>query len=153
MTPTTNEESPIFGQYRTEESPIFPPRTRDNPEVIPNQDNAEPVSATESRKAPNFTNRQKEAWPITRDKKWDVFDEDLEVILQSTLQGRVERMINTLTTIRFGCEGKDRIHKPEPIPNRRERERKKLREELNSLRKRLIGSRRPAQKKRGDWQR
>ena len=38
---------------------------------------------------------------------------------------------------RFGCEGKDRIQKPEPIPNRRERERKKLREELNSLRKRF----------------
>jgi len=154
LTPTTNEESPIFGQYRTEESPIFPPRARDNPEVIPNQDNAEPVSATESRKAPNFTKRQKVAWPVTHDKKWDVFDEDLEVILQSTLQGRVERKINTLTTIvysmgleQFGCEGNDRIHKPEPIPNRRESEWKKLREELNSLRKRFKKA--SAEEKRG----
>jgi len=30
-----------------------------------------------------------------------VFDKDLEVILQSTLQGRVERKINTLTTIKL----------------------------------------------------
>jgi len=91
LTPTTNEESPIFGQYRTEDSPIFPPRARDNLEVIPNQDKAEPSSVTASRKAPNFTKRQKVAWPRTHDKKWDVFDEDLEVILQSALQGRVER--------------------------------------------------------------
>ena len=144
LTPTTNEESPIFGRYRTEESPIFPPRARDNPEVIPNQDKTEPISVTESRNAPNFTKRQRIAWPRTHDRKWDVFDEDIDVILQSTLQGRVERKINTLTTKvysmgleRFGCEGKDRKQKHEPIPNRRERERKKLREELNSLRKRF----------------
>jgi len=49
LTPTTNEKSPMFGQYRTEESPKFAHRARDNPEVIPDQDKTEPISVTESR--------------------------------------------------------------------------------------------------------
>jgi len=72
-----------------------------------------------------------------------MFDNDLDIILQSTLQGRVERKINILTTLvyslgleRFGTDEKESQPKPAPNPNRREREKKKVREELNSLRKR-----------------
>jgi len=63
----------------------FLPRARDNPEVIPNQGNAEPSPATEGWKAPNITQHQMVAWPRSQDKKWDVFDEDLHANLKSPL--------------------------------------------------------------------
>ena len=133
------EESPIFGHNRHEESPIFPHNARADPENLPRE---APRSVNEGRKAPNVSKRQKVSWPKMNDRKWDTFDQDLDTILQSTLQGTVDRKIKAMTTIvyslgleRFGSEEKEKQPRPQPVPNRRERERKKIRGELNSLKK------------------
>ncbi|XP_052238470.1 uncharacterized protein LOC127849759 [Dreissena polymorpha] len=137
------EESPIFSHFIGEESPIFPPNARESPAVTPNEQSTDQWSTKDRRKVPNITKRQKISWQRTNDKKWDMFDNDLDIILQTTLQGRVERKINILTTLvyslgleQFGTDEKESQPKPAPYPNRREREKKKVREELNSLIKR-----------------
>jgi len=73
-------------------------------------------------------------WPKGYEKAvWRKFDEDLEVILNSVLQGPAERRINTLTTMvynigkeRFGTQQKKNSSQP-PRENRREREIKNTR--------------------------
>jgi len=83
-------------------------------------------------------------WPKGYEKAvWKKFDEDLEVILNSVLQGPAERRISTLTTMvynigkeRFGTQQKKGSSQP-PRENRREREIKNARKELNSLKRRF----------------
>ncbi|XP_033747101.1 uncharacterized protein LOC117332324 [Pecten maximus] len=85
--------------------------------------------------------RERVKWPKIVDRsRWKQLDEDLDSILEATLQGGVEKKIKSLTMIvykvsceRFGVEGEkaEVVHQP----NRRQQEVAKLRKELKVLRR------------------
>ena len=73
-------------------------------------------------------------------------DEDLDNILESSLQGPVDRKLTTLTTLiysvgkeRFGLE-EERVQKDTPRPNKRQTRIQNLRRELRQLRRRYRDS-------------
>ena len=44
--------------------------------------------------------KERISWPtMTNDSAWKQFDDDLEIILETTMQGNVEKKLNTLSTI------------------------------------------------------
>ena len=45
---------------------------------------------------------------MTNDSAWKQFDDDLEIILETTMQGNVEKKLNTLSTIVYNV-GKERF--------------------------------------------
>ncbi|XP_052268662.1 uncharacterized protein LOC127870041 [Dreissena polymorpha] len=81
-------------------------------------------------------------WPKTSDRNlWKQFDEDLNTILETTLQGPVEKKLKSLTNLvhsigkeRFG-EVKRKPTRTPAQPNRRQRQITEIRKELKSLRK------------------
>ncbi|VDI43606.1 Hypothetical predicted protein [Mytilus galloprovincialis] len=94
------------------------------------------------------TSHQKEriAWPkMNSEAQWRNLNDDLGVILETSLQGCVERRIETLTTLvynigkeRFGVEErKERSNIKHQTPNRREQKIKQLRKELKDLNRRF----------------
>ncbi|XP_021349432.1 uncharacterized protein LOC110466448 [Mizuhopecten yessoensis] len=85
-------------------------------------------------------------WPKTNDEAaWRNLDQDLEAILETTLQGNVERKVEALTSIvysvckeRFGVEtSRTQPRAKTTKENRRERKIKQLRKELRELGKRF----------------
>ena len=86
-------------------------------------------------------------WPKASDKTlWKQLDEDLDNILEASLQGPVDRKLTTLTTLiysvgkeRFGLE-EERVQKDTPRPNRRQTRIQNLRRELRQLRRRYRDS-------------
>ena len=86
-------------------------------------------------------------WPTSREKKkWSAFEEDMEKILENTLNGSAEGKIRVMTTLvynmgaeRFGLEEK----KADTVtakggPSRRQKQISKLRKHLKSLKKRWL---------------
>ena len=61
----------------------------------------ERVTATDvnGKQTPVEKRKQKVAWPGMSDKRWEQFDEDLQGIFQTSLQGGVERKLSALSTI------------------------------------------------------
>ncbi|KAH3737955.1 hypothetical protein DPMN_025149 [Dreissena polymorpha] len=64
-------------------------------------------------------------WPKASEKSWKQLDEDLEIILETSLQGSVVRKLTTLTTLIYSV-GRERFEleegvarKEPPKPNRR----------------------------------
>ena len=86
-------------------------------------------------------------WPKASDKTlWKQLDEDLDNILEASLQGPVDRKLTTLTTLiysvgkeRFGLE-EERVQKDTPRLNRRQTRIQNLRRELSQLRRRYRDS-------------
>ena len=86
-------------------------------------------------------------WPKASDKTlWKQLDEDLDNILEASLQGPVDKKLTTLTTLiysvgkeRFGLE-EERVQKDTPRPNRRQTRIQNLRRELRQLRRRYRDS-------------
>ncbi|VDI22184.1 Hypothetical predicted protein [Mytilus galloprovincialis] len=75
--------------------------------------------------------------------QWRDLNDDLGVILETSLQGCVERRIETLTTLvynigkeRFGVEERKERSNTKQTPNRREQKIKQLRKELKDLNRR-----------------
>ncbi|VDI05049.1 Hypothetical predicted protein [Mytilus galloprovincialis] len=75
--------------------------------------------------------------------QWRDLNDDLGVILETSLQGCVERRIETLTTLvynigkeRFGVEERKERNNTKQTPNRREQKIKQLRNELKDLNRR-----------------
>ncbi|CAC5393678.1 unnamed protein product [Mytilus coruscus] len=52
--------------------------------------------------------KEKIQWPPTDDRRWEIFDEDLDKILDNTLTGDVQRKISSLSTIVYAV-GQDRF--------------------------------------------
>ncbi|CAC5355487.1 unnamed protein product [Mytilus coruscus] len=92
------------------------------------------------------TSHQKEriAWPkMNSEAQWRDLNDDLGVILETSLQGCVERRIETLTTLiynigkeRFGVEERKEKSNTKQTPNWREQKIKQLRKELKDLNRR-----------------
>ncbi|CAC5381747.1 unnamed protein product [Mytilus coruscus] len=92
------------------------------------------------------TSHQKEriAWPkMNSEAQWRDLNDDLGVILETSLQGCVERRIETLTSLiynigkeRFGVEERKEKSNTKQTPNRREQKIKQLRKELKDLNRR-----------------
>ncbi|XP_060589724.1 uncharacterized protein LOC132744948 [Ruditapes philippinarum] len=159
------EDSPIFRLNNTrKDSPIFGPSLTQSSERVSATENStedlltfpeswrtSPLAGStrvthdlvNERQQPTSSERkQKIAWPKMNDKGWTLFDEDLYLVLQSTLIGAVGRKLEALTSLtytlgneRFGLENKPNLPQPPPVPNRRLCEIKKIRLELRSLRK------------------
>ncbi|CAC5393570.1 unnamed protein product [Mytilus coruscus] len=66
-----------------------------------NQQRSATVPSTDSRK-------QKKQWPPTDDRRWEIFDKDLDKILGNTLTGDVHRKISSLSTIMYAV-GQERF--------------------------------------------
>ncbi|XP_060589960.1 uncharacterized protein LOC132745155 [Ruditapes philippinarum] len=158
------EDSPIFRLNNTrKDSPIFGPSLTQSSERVSATENStedlltlpeswrtSPLAGSTrvthdlvNESKPTYSERkQKIAWPKMNDKGWALFDEDLYLVLQSTLIGAVGRKLEALTSLiytlgkeRFGLENKTNLPQPPPVPNRRLCEIKKIRLELRSLRK------------------
>ena len=122
------DEDPLLELLQTQSS--FDPEQETGPDR-PQQD-----TATRPRK-PRIK------WPKASDKTlWKQLDEDLDNILEASLQGPVDRKPTTLTTLiysvgkeRFGLE-EERVQKDTPRPNRRQIRIQNLRRELRQLRRR-----------------
>ena len=86
------------------------------------------------------TRKERIKWPNASDKKsWKQLDEDLDIILEASLQGPVDRKLTTLATLiysvgreRFGFE-EGIARKEPPKPNRRQTRIQNLRHELRQL--------------------
>jgi hypothetical protein len=85
-------------------------------------------------------------WPKASDKSWKQLDEDLDIILETSMQGPVDRKLTTLTTLiyslgkeRFGLE-KECVQREPQKPNRRQTRIQTLRRELRQLRRRFRDS-------------
>lgn len=110
---------------------------------IKNKDTDEPVMTPQNIVSSERKKRIK--WPKTSDQQvWRKFDEDVDMILQNTLCGSVDRKIRAMSTItyavgrdRFGLEEDHRATPPmgNSGPNRREREIASIRKKLRDLRK------------------
>jgi hypothetical protein len=87
--------------------------------------------------------KMKIKWPPMSDTAWQSFEDDLDCILDSALQGNVEKKLQTLPSLvysvgkeRFGLEQRRRTAPSgAPTLNRRQREIQTIRRELRSLRK------------------
>ena len=81
-------------------------------------------------------------WPLMgKNKEWEMFEEDVDKILDTALIGSVERKLQTLPTIihclsqdRFGIVERKNI--PKNKPNHREKRINQIRKELRILRNR-----------------
>jgi len=77
---------------------------------------------------------------------WKQFDEDLDIILETSIQGPVHRKLHTLTTLvysvakeRFGIE-EAKKRKEAPKPNRRQHRIENMRREIRQLKKQYRNS-------------
>ena len=139
--PTSNTDSP-GSVHRSGGSHLPPGETEDSQGQVPNHsstaDSAQPCGeeVIEGRKA-------KIKWPaMAEEKEWCEFDEDITSILENNLKGTSKRklevmgdMIYNLGESRFGILEKKKKQALKE-PSRRQREIKRLRQELRSLRKR-----------------
>jgi hypothetical protein len=116
---------------------------RQNPQDVLEPNTDLPGTKAKDNNINNSTERKARiAWPKTSEKRaWKQLDEDLSVILDSAIQGPVDKKLKSLSTIIYAV-GKERfgITNNKPCkniaqPNRRQKEIKKLREELRKLRK------------------
>ncbi|XP_052260999.1 uncharacterized protein LOC127865146 [Dreissena polymorpha] len=114
-------------------------------ELLQTQDDSEPVKEVPHKTPPATPEEEKRPrieWPKTSNKKaWTDFDHELDLILEATLQGAVERKLVAMTSLIYTV-GKERYgvyvpkhSKPSSQPNRRERQIQAIRQELKKLRK------------------
>ena len=53
--------------------------------------------------------KERVSWPkMSEDRAWKQFDDDVDMVLETTMQGTIERKINTLSTIAYNI-GKERF--------------------------------------------
>ncbi|XP_052280752.1 uncharacterized protein LOC127878274 [Dreissena polymorpha] len=117
-------------------------QTQSSPEASEATDPDRPQQDTATR-----TRKPRIKWPKASDKtSWTQLDEDLENILEASMQGPVDRKLTTLTTLiysvgkeRFGLE-EERVRMEPPRPNRWQVLIQNLRRELKQLRRRYCAS-------------
>jgi len=113
-------------------------RTQSDPEA-----NTDLPHSTTAHKGDESPRKPRISWPKTSDKKaWKDLDDDLHAILETALQGAVERKLVALTNLvytvgkeRFGLTIQKTTKKPVQM-NRRQRQIKGIRSELKVLRRR-----------------
>ncbi|XP_052271350.1 uncharacterized protein LOC127872054 [Dreissena polymorpha] len=113
-------------------------RTQSDPEA-----NTDLSHSTTAHKGDESPRKPRISWPKTSDKKaWKDLDDDLHAILETALQGAVERKLVALTNLvytvgkeRFGLTIQKTTKKPVRM-NRRQRQIKGIRSELKVLRRR-----------------
>jgi hypothetical protein len=93
--------------------------------------------------SPSQQRKERIKWPRScEEKEWKAFDEDLDCILNGILQGSAERKIDTLASMthnlgkeRFGAQ-EVKVRTTHHTENRREKQIKNIRKELNILKRR-----------------
>ena len=112
-------------------------------EADPSQAQAEEPVTAQRNQIPKRTERKPRVkWPkATETGVWEDFEHELELILESTLQGPAEKKLKSMTHLlytigkeRFGVQEKKTNPTP-PQPNRRERKIKTIRKDLKHLKK------------------
>ena len=130
----SDEEHPLGQEHQDQDAPI--------PESTTGRERTPQLPRYDTHQQPE-ERRERIKWPGTNKKEWSEFDEDLDIILNTSLKGDAFQKVKTLGVLiyamgkdRFGVKGKS-APKANPMhPNRREKEIKKIRKELRELRKR-----------------
>ena len=109
----------------------------------------------EAEETPAEAKRERINWPrIDEEKAWRDLDSDLSSIVQTTMQGGIEKKVNTFTTIiynvskeRFGTVEPKRARPNPTAGNRRENEIRKCRADMKDLGRRYRNA--PEEEKEG----
>ena len=104
------------------------------------QDSGEPGPAHVGMEKDLQPRKDRVKWPPSNDKQWDIFDEDMEMLLESVLVRDVEKKITTLTTMvytvgmeRFGTTERKEKKTSEIHANRRQQAIQSIKGELKVL--------------------
>ncbi|XP_072047083.1 uncharacterized protein [Amphiura filiformis] len=136
--PSSSTDNLLSEADRSGGSQQSPGQTRDNQGQV--SDHSTQVDPPQGSSEEVVERKKKVKWPTMADEKtWREFDEDISMMLENTLKGTSKRKLEVMGDliydfgkVRFGTV-ESRQQRPEPTPNRRQKEISRLRKELRAL--------------------